>query len=444
VTLQVVSTVSDSTCVLGPVEWDRTLGPGESATDSSLTLAPCSLSGRLPREDVTIVLRSVSTGSFQSRDDTLVLPAAHVGISLEDFEQFTIRNLNPGRRVPWASVFARTGGPCPSDCPPPVRYLAENLDRLAYGELLSPWFSVPENGRLVMSHDWDLSSLSPDLALDAGQVRLRTLTRPDRVLSPPLGWGCTAERSIGNALGGSEVLSGRGGRQHVFDLREYPGEVARIVFVAAGDAEPSEGRWGLSGVLVRVAPPQAFALEEDPQSPGTLQAVTTSAPGPGIELRLFRGLRGISPTTEILRLPWTGDAETVLGRFQDPESRFELLWSDSTGSADARGAVFDLPVPDLPRFLLAPSPNPVHRNDPQIWTVQLSDHGPPGVYELRLLRLDGGLVARRSLRIDVPGTRLIPWDGRDEEGRTISSGIYFLEARRPDGATNGQRVVVIP
>jgi hypothetical protein len=134
----------------------------------------------------------------------------------------------------------------------------------------------------------------------------------------------------------------------------------------------------------------------------------------------------------------------VLGQFQDPESRFELLWTDSTGGADVHGAVFDLPVPELPKFLLAPSPNPVHQSNPQTWTLQLSDDGPPGIYELRLLRLDGGLVARRSVRIDVPGRRLIPWDGRDEEGRTIPSGLYFLEARRPDGASNGQRVVVIP
>jgi hypothetical protein len=58
--------------------------------------------------------------------------------------------------------------------------------------------------------------------------------------------------------------------------------------------------------------------------------------------------------------------------------------------------------------------------------------------------LDGGVLLETSVRIDQPGTRLIPWDGLDGEGRTISSGIYFLEARRPDGTRNGQRIVVLP
>jgi hypothetical protein len=58
--------------------------------------------------------------------------------------------------------------------------------------------------------------------------------------------------------------------------------------------------------------------------------------------------------------------------------------------------------------------------------------------------LTGGLLFEQSVRIDQPGTRLIPWDGQDGEGRTITSGIYFLEARRPDGARNGQRIVVLP
>jgi M6 family metalloprotease-like protein len=437
VSIDVTAVNPDSVCFTGPSSESVTVAFAATAVDSSLSLIRCTRVGSVPRGELTLAIRTTEIGTTWSHADTLVLPANRVGLGWPYFCGYRTHNPDPARVNPW-----RVTPPICPECPCPGSYTAY-LSPLAHGELVSPWFSVPDNGRLDLTHVWNLTALSPDVALDAGQVRLRRAVGDDIVLEPPLGWGYTAERGVGNALGGQPVLSGSGFRGNVFDLSEFSGDVAQIVLVAAGDSQ-SGGTWRVWPIAVATPPEITFSLESDPASPGTLFAATESPSHPGVHFILYRGVPGVAPTDTAFNGPWTGEPHMTLGHFDGPKSRFELVWTDSTGGAASTARIFDLPVPAEEHFLLAPSPNPVHHGNGQAWSIRVPDSGPPGTYVLRLISLDGGVRLERSVRIDLPGTRLIPWDGRDREGRTISSGIYFLEARRPDGVRNGQRVVVLP
>jgi hypothetical protein len=59
---------------------------------------------------------------------------------------------------------------------------------------------------------------------------------------------------------------------------------------------------------------------------------------------------------------------------------------------------------------------------------------------LRILTIDGALV--RDLA--TPGGRVGFWDGKDEQGRDVSSGIYLVVAYSDDGANvaNGKIAVI--
>ena len=427
----------DSVCIAGASSWPGNLPPGATnAVETNLT--PCTGTG-LPRQDLSVIVRITDTIFNWSHEDTLVLPVNNVGLKSQ-FCDYTGMSLDPQQENPWQ-------GERPGHCPPPpsccTSVMTATLLPLSHAELVSPWFTVPSEGQLLFGNDWNLTALSADVALDAAQVRLRRPLGDDVVLEPPLGWGYTAERGVGDALGGQSVLSGSGFRASVFDLSSFRGQVVQLVFVVAGDAEASQSRWTVWLPTVTQAPQVSFSLEADPTHSGSLVAHSTSAFQPGVNLVLYRGLPAIVPTDTAFVGTWNGDARLALGHFEGAESRFELVWTDSTGAASV-GAVFNLPVTPAEHFLLAPSPNPVHNGEGQNWVLRVPDNAPPGNYTLRLVSLDGGVLLETSVRIDQPGTRLIPWNGQDGEGRTITSGIYFLEARRPDGVRNGQRIVVLP
>ncbi len=435
-TIDVTTLNPDSVCLTGPSNWQVAVGPNQTDVDSSLTLVPCLGSGSLAQQDVSVIVRITDTNANWTHSDTLVVPSKKVGLKPSDQCSFQIRKIDPTRANSWKEL-PHNPGSCPSG-------FHAFYPVLSHEELLSPWFSVPHNGRLSVYALWDLSKLSPDVALDGGQVRLRRTVGADVLLEPPLGWGYTIERGVGNALGGQSALSGRGvGRLYAFDLSKFDGEIAQLVFVAAADAQDDVSLWIVEAPRVTPAPNVSFRLEEDPPGSGTLVAVTDSSPGPWTDFALYRGRPGLIPTETVATGHWTGASRTVLGTFEGPYSRFELMWADSSIAASSVGAIFNLPIKPAEHFLLAPSPNPVHNGEGQNWALRVPDNGPHGTYTLRLVSLDGGVLLEKSVRIDQPGTRLIPWDGLDGEGRTISSGIYFLEARRPDGARNGQRIVVL-
>ncbi len=93
------------------------------------------------------------------------------------------------------------------------------------------------------------------------------------------------------------------------------------------------------------------------------------------------------------------------------------------------------PAPQLPRLEFTAYPNPVSTSGAGF---QLRLRGNASTYEGEVIDLRGTRV--RRFRAD--GENRIVWDGRDEDGRLVPAGIYFLRARG-DGAEAAKRVVVL-
>lgn len=416
--------------------WRQVLAPGETRVDTTWYLRSCA-GLPLPAETARYRFALSEEGSFFIHSDTLTLATRAVGLAYEA-AAFTSLSLASGRPDPWA----RDGD----------TWAVAALGVLADGELQSPWFVVPAGGRVLLDHAWDLAAPSPDLALEGAQVRLHRQLAPDVLLTPPLGWGYTAARKSGNALAGTEVLSGRGERLHVLDVAAYAGEMVRLDLRVAADVGDLEGTWTVHGVSVRPAPPVSYRLAFG----------TTGPPGPNAWVSVFarrlaggapdavalRLLAGARPVTPVRLVETAGDAtgDVFLG-YGNPETpRLELLWSLADGRADALGVIHPVAVPGGPnaRILLVPGPNPVPRGQGQTWTVQVPESGPFGTYHLAVLDVRGRLAAERTLRFEAAGERHVAWNGRDDAGRVLRSGVYFLQVRRPDGRTQSRKFVVVP
>jgi len=68
----------------------------------------------------------------------------------------------------------------------------------------------------------------------------------------------------------------------------------------------------------------------------------------------------------------------------------------------------------------------------------------PGPVSMALYNVRGQRVRTlMSRRMESPGLHGFKWDGRDQNGRTASSGVYFLRMESPDGI-RGIKVVVVP
>lgn len=61
---------------------------------------------------------------------------------------------------------------------------------------------------------------------------------------------------------------------------------------------------------------------------------------------------------------------------------------------------------------------------------------------LRVYDVSGGLVATLLDKAVPAGPGEIRWDGRDDRGRRVSSGVYFYRVRMPENAISKKMVVV--
>ena len=61
---------------------------------------------------------------------------------------------------------------------------------------------------------------------------------------------------------------------------------------------------------------------------------------------------------------------------------------------------------------------------------------------LRVYDLAGGLVRSLVNGFREAGTHTVPWDGEDESGRKVGSGVYFLRLANDREVLIGKAVVV--
>ncbi len=155
--------------------------------------------------------------------DTVTVVAGSFGLAAGRLDLFTSQRLDTYGADPWtrdgygvarrSAAAARQRG-----APEPVLHGAGSGDG-------------------ALDHAWNLAALSPDVALDAAQVRVIRQTGPAVDIEPPMGWGYTVERGTGNAMGGSRRSPAGGDRVHVFDLSAWAGETVRLSLRVAGDVD---------------------------------------------------------------------------------------------------------------------------------------------------------------------------------------------------------------
>jgi M6 family metalloprotease-like protein len=403
------------------------LPPGGAAADTSWVLRPCSGTGDLAAVSEAFVVTLLPEGGGLAAIDTLVLAVNGFGLPGSRLGEFTAVNLAAPRRDPWAWDGSA--------------WRASAIAPLADAEIVSPWFTVPEAATLVLDHAWDLDALAPDAVLDAGRVEIEVQTGPREGLLPPGGWGWTAERGTGNALGGAEVLSGSGDRVHVFDLSPYARRTVRVALRVTGDVDESGSSWSVRAARVLPAPPVSFTLREEPEGSRRFLAEPGGVPESGTALTLYGGPAAVTAVTLVGAA--TASAVDTFQASDDPVlRRFELVWTDPAGRSGTRVVTAGPPVTSGPPLRV--HPNPFHRGGNQTWSSAVSEGAPGGRTVFQVLDVAGRKRLERSAVFAVPGPFAIGWDGRDGVGRELGAGVYFLRMVQPGGGVAVRRIVLLP
>jgi hypothetical protein len=95
------------------------------------------------------------------------------------------------------------------------------------------------------------------------------------------------------------------------------------------------------------------------------------------------------------------------------------------GKADAEAALLRLPVDSMPLismpvgFEISNHPNPFNASTWIEWSIPVVRDG-----ELEILDMSGRLVKRWTKLSNEAGSSRILWDGKDESGRSLPSGMY--------------------
>jgi len=66
----------------------------------------------------------------------------------------------------------------------------------------------------------------------------------------------------------------------------------------------------------------------------------------------------------------------------------------------------------------------------------------PGTVSVQLYDVQGRLVRTLDRGSYPAGERVLRWDGRDDRGERVGSGVYFFHAATPDGVEN-RRVAIL-
>jgi flagellar hook assembly protein FlgD len=124
---------------------------------------------------------------------------------------------------------------------------------------------------------------------------------------------------------------------------------------------------------------------------------------------------------------------------RESRDRFTFVTSSSTDVA-----VSEIPPAAVAVMLYANRPNPVQSST--LIPFDISTTAPAGMTRVSLRIFDaGGRLVRTLVSNEehaVPGTCLERWDGKDEKGRRVSSGIYYYRLTAA-GKDLSRRMVVL-
>jgi hypothetical protein len=167
---------------------------------------------------------------------------------------------------------------------------------------------------------------------------------------------------------------------------------------------------------------------------------------PGIEIGIQYNPLEVGSEASLKLFRWTtGDWEEITA-WVDPIGR--KVWGTTVGFSTfavmedttrvstgiAEGSA---PSPSVRIFQLESKPNPFAGTMTVQWSLSMSSRGSLRVYDPtgRLIRtlVDGTLHS---------GTTELPWDGRDDQGNPVTSGVYFITLRSGDQQVSRKAVLL--
>ena len=101
------------------------------------------------------------------------------------------------------------------------------------------------------------------------------------------------------------------------------------------------------------------------------------------------------------------------------------------------GSTTDVAVPRLAAQLLAATPNPFNPTTTIHYTTMRETH-----VSLRAFDMRGRLVRTLANGMVSAGEHSVTWDGQDDSGRRLSSGVYLVRMQA-DRATESRKVVLL-
>lgn len=182
---------------------------------------------------------------------------------------------------------------------------------------------------------------------------------------------------------------------------------------------------------------QAVEVRQFGSFSGPSQAIAT-----GTEIRLDEDTTELALTIRyaggatvnvVDRAIVTGPDTYTSQSFENGELQSELQWTRVTAPVAA-----DPPVAPMPSTHLAPPyPNPTDRVSTFDYEV-----ASPGLVRLDVFDVQGRLVRMLMERRQEAGAHTASWDGTDEAGRPVASGVYLYRLQTPTGSVT-QRMTLV-
>jgi len=124
-------------------------------------------------------------------------------------------------------------------------------------------------------------------------------------------------------------------------------------------------------------------------------------------------------------------------------SEWKLLTGWFGSSRERRGTVHFPETVDLPGVYSISQnyPNPFNPTTEIIYTIPEDEREGVGVV-IMVYNIRGQLIKRFDEGVRLPGRYSIIWDGRNDSGGKVSSGIYFYQIRAGDYTTTRKMVMM--
>jgi immune inhibitor A len=339
---------------------------------------------------------------------------------------------------------------------------------LADGALVSPPILLREGSQLAFFYWVRAESLGSSAAWDGGAVEISHKGGPWRELDPVGGYPFTVLEFGDTPLSGRGVFAGiRDWKRAVFDLSEYVG-LARLRFRFVSDGSETREGWYIDDVAVTSRSYIASLAEIREVSNGVaVEVEVTELTGPfnGAGFEIYRKIDGgpagatgggaVAGFTLLNEEPLVPDAEGLVSYVDAGAQRGRAYLYLVKDLGPAPGGLISYLGPGMIYLCLGQSrastrpvfPNPFVPGGDAVAGLSIALPDPECVREpvrvdVRIIDAAGRTVRRVPVGAVPSGLREVFWDGRDEDGELVPSGVYLWRVE-VSGTVLGEKLVLI-